>query len=236
MCLVHAPMHDADTPRHLTSVVRELFVWRRTMLCRIAQDITIVMLRHFFPVSHGQGKDGSCSLPSASTYWTGTTSIRAVSNNLDPMASAKTSSPTPIAPEQVRPSQLETALANNTTSVQALTDRIAALEQQLVPKKIPYDPADRLYFETLPARLAIWVNLPLASVCWWFAMTQITPMHKWLPGIWPTSIWWLLSLTLIPYLVYRYETKHRLWRPKKDLVEGEGEGDLPQQVITNTGC
>nr|POF03145.1 hypothetical protein CFP56_76571 [Quercus suber] len=37
--------------------------------------------------------------------------------------------------------------------------------------------------QTFPARFLIWFNLPASSFCWWCGMTQLTPLHHWLPGL-----------------------------------------------------
>ncbi|KAK4613629.1 hypothetical protein CLAFUW4_08904 [Fulvia fulva] len=59
--------------------------------------------------------------------------------------------------------------------------------------------------QTWPTRLAIWINFPLSSLCWFAGMTQFfAPYTDWLPGITVLLIWYLSNMPVI-WLALHYE-------------------------------
>jgi hypothetical protein len=107
-------------------------------------------------------------------------------------------------------------MADSTTTSQELAKRETLHRQQ---RDLEWQTM-RVYFyyETLPARLAMYVNLPLSGVSWILAMMQVPPF-KGLAAGWIASLWWVLSLTVIPWLGHRYEAKQFYGRWEQILAD-----------------
>jgi hypothetical protein len=86
---------------------------------------------------------------------------------------------------------IQSTTADLVTAIDRLTDKITALESRFQKKTSTYDPtiAQQLAVKSLPARVAIWYNLPLCSIIFILTLPQYLP------------------LPVVPVLIW-YETRH----------------------------
>jgi hypothetical protein len=104
-------------------------------------------------------------------------------------------------------------MADLLAAIDKLTDKITALDSRYRWANPPPKPLSIEWgWKTYPARFAMWINMPLSSICLVLALPQILP----LPLV-PVAIYYGLSWILIlPICLWYEEQYYPWWTPRYD--------------------
>lgn len=76
--------------------------------------------------------------------------------------------------------------------------------------------------KTFTGRFLIWFNFPLSSICWWFGITQITPLWHYLPKLAILYPWYLSNFFLV-WIGFECEKRAGTWDSREERGEEEGK-------------